>query len=139
MSFFCVTLMDKVGSTNSRQQSIVYAVMQCVLYCNIRNNAWLVAPCLYPSVRTSGGDYTELLRIPAAQPCSNLWRQFHETISILQRRGERRATINEEVGGVYDVNVLYRGYVKLTNTKNSKTNVYTFVLHRARLKSIMHP
>ena len=24
----------------------------------------------------------------------------------LQRRGERRATINEEVGGVYDVNVL---------------------------------
>jgi len=57
---------------------------------------------------------------------------------ILQRRGERRATINEEVGGVYDVNVLYRGYVQLTNTKNSKTNVYTFVLHRARLKSIMH-
>ena len=57
----------------------------------------------------------------------------------LQRRGERRATINEEVGGVYDVKVLYRGYVQLTNTKNSKTNVYTFVLHRARLKSIMHP
>ena len=27
-------------------------------------------------------------------------------------------TINEEVGGVYDVNVLYRGYVQLTNTKN---------------------
>ena len=61
------------------------------------------------------------------------------TSSILQRRGERRATINEEVGGVYDVNVLYRGYVVLTNTKNSKTNVYTFFLHRARLKSIMHP
>ena len=59
--------------------------------------------------------------------------------SKLQRRGERRATINEEMGGVYDVNVLYRGYVQLTNTKNSKTNVYTFVLHRARLKSIMHP
>ena len=57
----------------------------------------------------------------------------------LQRRGERRATINEEMGGVYDVNVLYRGYVQLTNTKNSKTHVYTFVLHRARLKSIMHP
>ena len=35
--------------------------------------------------------------------------------------------------------VSYRGYVQLTNTKNSKTNVYTFVLHRARLKSIMHP
>jgi hypothetical protein len=27
-------------------------------------------------------------------------------IRLLQRRGERRATINEEVGGVYDVNVL---------------------------------
>jgi len=41
-------------------------------------------------------------------------RQFEyllmsEQIS-LQRRGERRATINEEMGGVYDdVNVLYRG------------------------------
>ena len=44
----------------------------------------------------------------------------------LQRRGERRATISEEVGGVYDVKVLYRGYVQLTNTKNSKTNVYTY-------------
>ena len=61
------------------------------------------------------------------------------TNNILQRRGERRATINEEMGGVYDVNVLYRGYVQLTSTKNSKTNVYSFVLHRARLKSIMHP
>ena len=27
-------------------------------------------------------------------------------VPILQRRVERRATINEEVGGVYDVNVL---------------------------------
>ena len=28
---------------------------------------------------------------------------------LLQRRGERRVTINKEMGGVYDVNVLYGG------------------------------
>jgi len=32
---------------------------------------------------------------------------------ILQRRGERRATINEELFGVYDVYVVYRGQFKL--------------------------
>jgi len=45
---------------------------------------------------------------------------LHGQYYPLQRRGERRATINKEMGGVYDVDVLYRVYVQLTNTKIQK-------------------
>jgi len=81
-----------------------------------------------------------MLQCSVSWVCRSVFLALDDTAAA---RGAPRHDQRRDGWGLDDVNqgvnVLYRGYVQLTNTKNSKTNVYTFVLHRARLKSIMHP